>query len=325
MELLFIVVGSLLLIALANKAELDKRWRPLVLATLIVVNLMIGSLGTLLWLSRWFDRSIPESTSPPLSVSWIMLAVAVVGIILLLPPVRRALSRLLPLQPDSAVHLTAIQLSLYMVAWSAVNLVWLGGVEGLQAAAEDVPVYLYVLQAAGMVIVALAGVGLFVRRSWSEVWARLGLDSFQWPHLLVVGLAVLALMTLNFVVSYIWILLDPEQMASISEISNALLGNFDSLGGIFLLAVLSGVSEEVLFRGALQPRLGIVLSSLVFASTHIQYALSPATLTVLGIGLALGYLRRYLNTWSAILTHFGYNFGLLMLGYLAPRVLEMLK
>lgn len=40
-------------------------------------------------------------------------------------------------------------------------------------------------------------------------------------------------------------------------------------GDLVLLAVLSGFGEEVLFRGALQPLLGLVLTSLIFGALHV--------------------------------------------------------
>ena len=76
----------------------------------------------------------------------------------------------------------------------------------------------------------------------------------------------------------------------------------------------------MLFRGAIQPRFGILFTSILFAITHLQYALSPATLLILIIGLVLGVLRRHFGTWTAIFTHFGYNFSLLLLGLIIERV-----
>ncbi len=55
-----------------------------------------------------------------------------------------------------------------------------------------------------------------------------------------------------------WVLVDPEQAAALGEINEFLLGNVDTVGEWFVLAVASGVGEEILFRGALQPVLGIV-------------------------------------------------------------------
>jgi membrane protease YdiL (CAAX protease family) len=115
----------------------------------------------------------------------------------------------------------------------------------------------------------------------------------------------------------------PEQAEALGQISDQLFGQYDSFATIFILALLSSVSEEFLFRGALQPRLGLVLTAVLFAFVHQQYAISPATLIVLLIGVVLGLLRRHFGTWTAVLTHFGYNFTLLVFSLIASRFLNL--
>jgi len=74
------------------------------------------------------------------------------------------------------------------------------------------------------------------------------------------------------------------------------------------MALSAGIGEELLFRGALQPRFGILLTAAVFALGHVQYALSPAIIEVFVIGLVLGWLRQRSNTTTCIAVHAGYNF-----------------
>lgn len=40
-------------------------------------------------------------------------------------------------------------------------------------------------------------------------------------------------------------------------------------GDLILLSVFSGIGEEVFFRGAMQPELGLVLTSVIFGAVHI--------------------------------------------------------
>lgn len=71
---------------------------------------------------------------------------------------------------------------------------------------------------------------------------------------------------------------------------------------LILLSVLSGVGEEVLFRGALQPLIGLVAASLLFGALHV------------------GPDRRYL-VWTVWAVAAGFLFGALYLwtgGILAP-------
>ena len=105
------------------------------------------------------------------------------------------------------------------------------------------------------------------------------------------------------------------------ELNDLLLGEIDSVGDWLLLAVAAGIGEEILFRGALQPVLGIWVTSLLFAIVHTQYGLSVATVLIFIVGYVLGIIRRRQNTTVAILLHAAYNF-LLGLGALLAPMLE---
>jgi membrane protease YdiL (CAAX protease family) len=59
-------------------------------------------------------------------------------------------------------------------------------------------------------------------------------------------------------------------------------------------------------RGALQPRLGLLLSSLLFAALHVQYTWFGMG-TVALLGMLLGYLRQRTNTTTAIAVHAAYD------------------
>ena len=89
------------------------------------------------------------------------------------------------------------------------------------------------------------------------------------------------------------------------------LGKSLSLPEIAILAVLSGLSEELFFRGVLQAEIGIVAASLLFGLLHplnLSYVIWAAT-----VGFAFGLL--YQATGSlvpSILCHGGYNFAALV-------------
>lgn len=323
MEILLVFAGALGLVIVANISEGRDRWTVGLVRFLLVLNLSLGLVAAFTLLAgglNFLPPNVDISFSPGGET---LLATSVVGFLCLSSSVRRRLSRVMSIRPESPVHLTALILSCYLISWALLTLSLVGGLEGLQASADSVPVFGYVIQALGLLLFSLLGVGLFTRRRWLQVVDRLGLSIFRCRSLLVASLAVVFLISINLAVSVIWVVIDPDQADAVRQISDAMLRDFDSVGTIFLLAALSSVSEEMLFRGALQPRLGIPFTSLLFAATHLQYAISPATLVVFVIGLVLGALRRYFGTWAAILTHFGYNFGLLLLGLVASRLLEM--
>ena len=78
------------------------------------------------------------------------------------------------------------------------------------------------------------------------------------------------------------------------------------------------VVEETLFRGALVPRLGVVVTAVLFAALHTQYAITFATLEVFVLGIGLGLLRvRSGSTLPCMVTHAGYNIAVGLLGFLA--------
>lgn len=77
-----------------------------------------------------------------------------------------------------------------------------------------------------------------------------------------------------------------------------------------VLAALSGVGEELLFRGALQPEIGLVPASVVFAFAHFspRRELRVWTLFTLAAGLLLGALYDATgNLVAPIVAHFGVN------------------
>jgi len=94
----------------------------------------------------------------------------------------------------------------------------------------------------------------------------------------------------------------------------------------FMLALASAVGEECLFRGVLQPELGLLWTSLLFAAVHVpmERGLLPWPLFAFGIGLILGGLYRSTGSLPApIAVHFTLNFlNLVWLAQLAARGAE---
>lgn len=86
-----------------------------------------------------------------------------------------------------------------------------------------------------------------------------------------------------------------------------------SLGGrdILILAAASSIGEELLFRGALQPWLGVWLQALVFALLHVGPGrrFLPWTVSALVLGLAFGWMAEWTGSIGApIAAHFTINF-----------------
>jgi membrane protease YdiL (CAAX protease family) len=91
---------------------------------------------------------------------------------------------------------------------------------------------------------------------------------------------------------------------------------------IFLLAASSAVGEELFFRGALLPVVGLLPSSVLFALMHVraQWRFLPWTIMSFIIGLAMGAMYQTIGDLGApILAHFTIN--LFNLNYIASHEL----
>jgi membrane protease YdiL (CAAX protease family) len=102
-----------------------------------------------------------------------------------------------------------------------------------------------------------------------------------------------------------------------AEAFEQLLGAAISPIGAVLIGVTAGLGEEMVVRGALQPRLGLLLSNLFFTSLHaFQYGFD-ALLSVFVVGLVLGVVRARSNTTTSSIVHGLYDFILVMISALA--------
>lgn len=88
------------------------------------------------------------------------------------------------------------------------------------------------------------------------------------------------------------------------------LGPLDT-ASIAVLALASGVGEEVFFRGALQPSIGLVATSLIFGLVHVgpdRRFLAWTAWAVL-MGFVLGAIHEATGSlWGSVLAHVAINY-----------------
>ena len=165
------------------------------------------------------------------------------------------------------------------------------------------------LQAFIFLACALLGVGYPLRRNEGRLFARLGLRvpvATDWWLGLAGGLVLLILVALG---GLIWqAVVSPAVFQEQTAASREFVALFRNIPLMVLISLSSAVSEEIMFRGALQPIFGLWSTSLFFTFFHIQYGLNPALLLIFLVGLGLGILRRRWSTSAAIIAHFTYNF-----------------
>jgi membrane protease YdiL (CAAX protease family) len=238
-----------------------------------------------------------------------MIVAGALGLAYLLPPVQRAVARIIPLRPGSPVDYLTVVLGLQLIAQQLGAQVTPGKPITIgDMLAQDIP----------LVILAFIGVGLFVRRSPREAAKRLGWVAprgKRWWLVAVLGIFVFLAVAAG--IEWVGNKLSPSSQQQVTNATNVLFSRFNNPFGVILLGLLPGIVEETLFRGALLPRLGIVVTAVLFAALHTQYALTFATLDVFVLGIGLGWLRvRSGSTLPCMVTHAGYNIAVGVIPYL---------
>jgi membrane protease YdiL (CAAX protease family) len=99
----------------------------------------------------------------------------------------------------------------------------------------------------------------------------------------------------------------PDVARQVDTTTQRLFGGLGTPLGIAALALAPGICEEIMFRGALQPRLGLIATALLFTCIHTQYGVSLDALSVFVIALGLGLIRKFTNTTTSAICHVTYN------------------
>lgn len=207
------------------------------------------------------------------------------------------------------VHRLAVNLMIFQAVAVMRPLVTAGGASFAYANPTDALMNL-TTNAVIYATAALLGVGWLVRRNLRQAVRRLGLRFPNW-HDWAAGIAVAAaLHVIVWAAASAWTsLAAPAALEQQTAAARQLFGSFNSsliLAALF--ALLTAVSEEALFRGALQPVFGLALSSLFFTWLHIQYAFTPGMLILFIVSLGFGLLRHHVSTTASIIAHSIYNF-----------------
>lgn len=96
------------------------------------------------------------------------------------------------------------------------------------------------------------------------------------------------------------------------------------VGVRILISLSAGVVEETFFRGFLQPRIGIFLSSLLFVFAHFSYGQPFMLVGIATLSLIYAFLVRWRqNIWPAIAAHF--LFDAVQLLVVIPMTLKYLE
>ncbi|UKN01280.1 CPBP family intramembrane metalloprotease [Paracrocinitomix mangrovi] len=85
---------------------------------------------------------------------------------------------------------------------------------------------------------------------------------------------------------------------------------------VIFLSICAGVGEEIFFRGAIQPLLGIIITAIFFVAIHGYFSYKEPKVNAFAILLTafimfLGWAARELTIYHAIAGHFSYDLVLL--------------
>ncbi|HMQ34194.1 MAG TPA: CPBP family intramembrane metalloprotease [Chloroflexaceae bacterium] len=308
------------------------------LATGLWLALLVGAVGlmTLSYgLIAIFGGPLNDPANPPQLTNEDLLRIALIvlgilgsvlaGALLLIPPLRRALARVLPLDPSSFVHTTALVAVVSVGMICAVPLLVLGAPPAL--AAVDLLTEAMAGRGEGgqlrdqlyglvwTVPAAILAVGFGITRGLREALLRLGLVR---PTLRQAVAGVVIALLLAGAVQLIgggidwlwrslgWPVTDQDAFAELLAFA------INPLGAV-VIGVVAGLGEELAVRGVLQPRLGLILSNLFFTSLHALQYNWDALLIVFVVGVVCGLVRQRTNTTTAAIVHGTYNFTLIML------------
>lgn len=78
---------------------------------------------------------------------------------------------------------------------------------------------------------------------------------------------------------------------------------------IIFISMCAGVGEELLFRGVLQPIMGIWLTSFIFVAIHgylnpRDWRISSYGVYMTAVIVVLGFMTEIIGIWSAVMAHF---------------------
>lgn len=243
----------------------------------------------------------------PVAYAAVLLVTGVAVALLIAEPVRAILARRLPLDPHSAVHATALVLSTALVGSQLASQLSVDVLSQQARSGTALGPIDLLAQELPFLLAATLGVGLFVRRSPRDVLGRLGLvRPTPWQLVLALGAAGL-FYAFGAGVDALAHIITPAVAQKVEAANEHLFGQLADPIGIATIALSAGICEEALFRGAMQPRLGLVWTAVVFTAVHTQYGLSLDAAAVLVLAIGLGLLRRFTNTTTSTTCHVVYN------------------
>lgn len=231
----------------------------------------------------------------------------------LLKPFRELMGKILPMDAESPIDWSGLAILLGLLGF----LIPTAFIDSAPAAISDNSAAALTTgllqQLLAFVALAYVAVGYRNYRTGEEATVRLGVQK-PTPTQITMGLAgVLAAFVAANIGGLLTQWLQPDVLDSLENSMDAMTSGVTTPFVAIVLALSSGIGEEVLFRGAIQPRFGMVLSALLFAFLHAQYGFTWVLLGLFLIGMIFGWLAKNHGTMAAVVAHVVYNLVVVIL------------
>jgi membrane protease YdiL (CAAX protease family) len=250
-----------------------------------------------------------------------------VGLLCFTPWLRRRAATRFNVEAESFVHATALATTTTMTFMCVVPLLathiplteWLFNPQsGLNFNGSEFTVSSMLYGLLWAVPASFIAVGFPIKRTLREAQQRLSLVLPN-RRQVVIGIVVALFLALasgpvNFLIGALWKALGLP--ITDTHTVEALFKNAITPAGAVIVGLSAGLGEELVFRGVLLPRLGIVLPALLFTSLHAFQYNFDALIWIFILGVILGFARRKTNTSTCVLIHGTYDLVLLLAAYL---------
>lgn len=225
----------------------------------------------------------------------------------LLKPFRQIVASVTPMDPESPIDWSGLAVVLALLGF-LVPTAFVDAAPAVVSGNSGAALFSGLLQQLlAFVAIAYVAVGYRNYRTGEEATARLGIQIPTSPQI-VMGLAgVVAAFIAANIGGILTEWLQPDAIDGLNQSIESITFGVSNVFVAIVLALSSGIGEEVFFRGALQPRFGMVLTAILFTFLHAQYGFTWVLLGLFLIGMIFGWLAKRYGTMAAVVAHVIYN------------------
>lgn len=231
----------------------------------------------------------------------------------MLKPFRQMMAKVTNIDPDSAIDWSGLSIVLALLGFF-IPTAFVDTAPAVPSDSSATVLTTGLLQnLLAYILIAYVAVGYRNYRNGEQATARLGIQ-VPTSTQVIVGLAgVVAAFVSAFIGGLLTRVLQPDAIPGIEESMQAMMSGVTNPFVAIVLAISTGFGEEVFFRGAIQPRMGIVLTAVLFTFLHAQYGFTWILLGLFLVGLTFGWLAKRYGTMAAVVAHVLYNLAAVIL------------